>query len=97
LLHPGYRILKAQNVHGWQGTPVLETTDTTTPLSGATFLFFQILQGNTLPKTLIEPFRIKSVEPIRLTTRANLEHLGVQRAVPGRRHSRCRGWLSHVR
>jgi tryptophanase len=31
------------------------------------------------------------------TTRAKLEYLGVQRAVPGRRHSRCRGWLSHVR
>lgn len=28
-----------------------------------------------MPKTLIEPFRIKSVEPIRMTTRAEREHL----------------------
>ena len=28
-----------------------------------------------MPKTLIEPFRIKSVEPIRMTTRAERERL----------------------
>lgn len=28
-----------------------------------------------MPKTLIEPFRIKSVEPIRMTTRIEREHL----------------------
>jgi tryptophanase len=37
--------------------------------------FFEILQGNTMPKTLIEPFRIKSVEPIRMTTRPEREQL----------------------
>jgi tryptophanase len=30
---------------------------------------------NTMPKTLIEPFRIKSIEPIRMTTRAERERL----------------------
>jgi tryptophanase len=44
-------------------------------LGGATFLFFEILQGNTMPKTLIEPFRIKSIEPIRMTTRPEREQL----------------------
>ena len=28
-----------------------------------------------MPKTLIEPFRIKSIEPIRMTTRAERERL----------------------
>ena len=28
-----------------------------------------------MPKTLIEPFRIKSIEPIRMTTRAEREQL----------------------
>ena len=31
-----------------------------------------------MPKTLIEPFRIKSVEPIRMTTRAEREQLLAQ-------------------
>jgi tryptophanase len=54
---------------------MLEITDTTTPWAVLPSGFFEILQGNTMPKTLIEPFRIKSVEPIRMTTRPEREQL----------------------
>jgi len=54
---------------------MLEITDTTPPKAVLPSGFFEIPQGNTMPKTLIEPFRIKSVEPIRMTTRPEREQL----------------------
>lgn len=47
-----------------------------------------------MPKTLIEPFRIKSIEPIRMTTRAGARSLyrleavvqGITRQPPFLRH-----------
>jgi hypothetical protein len=48
---------------------VLEITDTTPVLPVIPLRPDLNFIANTMPKTLIEPFRIKSVEPIRMTTR----------------------------
>jgi tryptophanase len=48
---------------------VLEITDTTPVLPVIPLRPDLQLNPNTMPKTLIEPFRIKSIEPIRMTTR----------------------------
>jgi tryptophanase len=54
---------------------MLEITDTMIPQAVLPSCFLKNLQGNTMPKTLIEPFRIKSIEPIRMTTRPEREQL----------------------
>ena len=54
---------------------LLEMTDTTVVFPVLPSRTFHEIHALTMPKTLIEPFRIKSIEPIRMTTRAERERL----------------------
>ena len=50
-------------------------TDTTVVFPVLPSRTFHEIHALTMPKTLIEPFRIKSIEPIRMTSRAEREQL----------------------
>ena len=54
---------------------LLEISDTTLISAVLTSPLLHNFEAHTMPKTLIEPFRIKSIEPIRMTTRAEREQL----------------------
>ena len=54
---------------------VLETSDTAPSLAMLTSALLNQPKPFIMPKTLIEPFRIKCVEPISMTTRADRERL----------------------
>lgn len=54
---------------------MLDITDTALNLAMLSLSTITQIRLITMPKTLIEPFRIKSVEPIRMTTRSEREQL----------------------